>query len=156
MQIAAAQFGFNAFVAAKNIDGVTHEESLVAAPNGNNMNWVLGHVVATRCLLLPGLGEESPWSKEQTEGYRRGTPLGEGKHLPFDEIRRAFDVTQSRLLDGIAKVTEEDLAKPAPFSPGPRQETLGSLLAIFPMHEAYHLGQTGLLRKVCGKEGALR
>lgn len=155
--IAAAQFGFNGFIAAKNTAGITHEESLVAAPNGHNMNWVLGHVVAVRCKFLPGLGQESPWSEEQAAPYRRGIPFEDAtQHLPFEEIARAFAITQERILAGLEPLTEEDLAKPAPFSPGPQQETIGSLLATITIHDAYHLGQTGILRKVCGKEGAIR
>lgn len=156
-RLAAAQFGFNGFIAAKNTAGVTHEESLVAAPNGHNMNWVLGHVVAVRCRFLPGVGQESPWTEEQARPYRRGIPFEDAtEHLPFEEVVRAFDLTQERILAGLAAVTEEELEKPAPFSPGPQAETLGSLLATMTIHDAYHLGQTGILRKVCGKEGALR
>jgi uncharacterized damage-inducible protein DinB len=154
---AAAQFRFNAFIAATNTAGVTHEESLVCAPNGHNMNWVFGHVVSVRCALLPGLGQESPWSLEQARTYRRGMAMEDAtQHLPFEEIVRAFDLTQERILAGLETLTEEDLAKPAPFNPGPQPQTLGSLLSVITLHDAYHLGQTGILRKVCGKEGAIR
>src|SRR6185436_13424376 len=137
---AATQFRFNGFIAAKNTGGVTHEESLVAAPNGHNMNWVLGHVVAVRCRFLPGLNQESPWSEETARPYRRGIPFEDATaHLPFDEIVAAFNTTQERILAGLEPLTDEDLAKPAPFSPGPQPETLGSLLATITLHDAYHL-----------------
>jgi uncharacterized damage-inducible protein DinB len=156
-RIAAALFEFSGFVAATNTAGVTHEESLIPAPNGHNMNWVFGHVVAVRCRFLPGLGRESPWTEEQARPYRRGIPLEEAtQHLPFGEIARAFEITQERILASLATLTEEDLAKPAPFNPGPQPETIGSLLTTIPMHDSYHLGQLGILRKVSGKEGAIR
>jgi hypothetical protein len=46
---------------------------------------------------------------------------------------------------------------PAPFSPtGNPDETVGSLLAAISFHEAYHVGQTGLLRRVVGREGVVK
>jgi len=35
-------------------------------------------------------------------------------------------------------------------------KTVGNQLAFFQFHEAYHAGQVGLLRRLAGKEGALR
>jgi uncharacterized damage-inducible protein DinB len=155
-EVVASQFRSSAYIAAKNTAGITHEESLIAAPNGHNMNWVLGHLVAIRCSFLRALGQESPWTDEQIRPYRRGIPFAEAtEHLPFDEILRAFDVTQERMIAGLQSLTEEDLRKPSPESGG-EPETLASLLPTMAVHDLYHLGQTGILRKICGKEGAIR
>ena len=154
----AVQLRMNEFIARANTAGITHEESLVrAVPRGNNMNWVLGHVVATRCDVLRALRQESPWSDRERSLYRRGMTLAaEPEHLPFDDVVQAFHATQERMLAGIAELSEEELAGPAPFAPGGGPETLGSLLTKIAIHEAYHLGQTGILRRVAGKEGAIR
>jgi hypothetical protein len=46
---------------------------------------------------------------------------------------------------------------PAPFSPSKNpKETLRSLLTTVLFHQAYHSGQTGLLRRIAGKEGAIK
>ena len=59
-------------------------------------------------------------------------------------------------MGALGKATVEQLAGEAPFSPtGNPNETVGSLLASIAFHEAYHLGQTGLSRRLLGKTGAL-
>ena len=86
----------------EGVEGVTGDlddaESLVrAAPRGNNMNWVLGHVVATRCDVLSALGQESPWDDSRTQLYRRGMTFSDSpRHLPFEEVIRGFRATQER------------------------------------------------------------
>lgn len=152
------QFRMNQYIAGRNLDGVTHEESLIrAVETGNHLNWLVGHIVATRCALLPALHQESIWNEEQMSIYRRGSSGAvDAGYLPFDEVVRAFHTTQERILEGIASLSEEELAAPAPFSPGGGPETLGSLLTKSTVHEGYHLGQTGILRRVIGKPGAIR
>lgn len=151
------QLRMTSFIAARNLDGITHEESLVrAVPTGNHINWLVGHVVATRCLLLPALHQQPVWGEDTMALYRRGSSGAvNANYLPFDEVLHAFRETHERLVAGIASVTDEELAAPAPFSPGGGPETLGSLLTKSTMHEGYHLGQTGILRRVIGKEGAI-
>ena len=47
----------------------------------------------------------------------------------------------------LPNVSEETLAAPSPFPiPGDNQ-TLGDLLAFLTMHESYHIGQLGLIKK---------
>jgi uncharacterized damage-inducible protein DinB len=47
-------------------------------------------------------------------------------------------------------MTEEHLAASA------GKETVGDQLAFLQFHEAYHIGQAGLLRRLAGKDGAIR
>lgn len=152
------QFRMNAFIAQRNLDGITHEESLVrAAPTGNHINWLVGHVVATRCMLLPSLHQQPVWGEETLALYRRGSSGAvDANYLPFDDVVRAFGETYERIVEGVASLTDEELAAPAPFSPGGGPETLGSLLTKSTVHEGYHLGQTAILRRVVGKEGAIK
>jgi len=157
-QIEAArfQYGMLARIMQLNTDGVTHEESLVrAVPTGSHINWVLGHVVATRCLLLLGLRQESPWSEETLAIYRRGSSGAvEANYLPFDEIVRAFHVTQERILSGIGTVSDEEMITVSSASPKP--EPAGATLLRLAIHEGYHLGQIGILRRVAGKDGTIK
>jgi hypothetical protein len=152
------QFRMNQYIAGVNLDGITDEESRVRAiPTGNHLNWLVGHIVATRCAVLPSLHQEPVWGEDVVRMYRRGSDgASDANYLPFDEVVRAYHVTQERILAGIASLTEEELAAPAPFSPGGGPETLGSLLTKATVHEGYHLGQTGILRRVVGKPGAIK
>lgn len=58
---------------------------------------------------------------------------------------------------GLASREPETLGNPAPFSPGDnRDETIGTLLMAIAWHQAYHVGHTGLLRRLAGSDGAIR
>ena len=53
------QLGMLHWVVRKNVDGLTHEESLVRPPAGGNpANWILGHIIVTRDRILEHLGEQ--------------------------------------------------------------------------------------------------
>jgi len=76
-----------------NVDGLTHEDSLLQPqPGGNCLNWVVGHLLFVDQRMLRRLGQ---------------TPVMSDLHT-----------------------------------------------LIF--HQAYHAGQTGILRRLAGKEGAIR
>ena len=154
----AIQLRMNQWIATANLEGITQQESLVrAVPSGNHINWLLGHIVATRRAVLPSLRQESVWSEERTRLYRKDQDLRENpNYLPLEEVVRAFHDSNERMLEGTAALTDEELAAPAPFSPGGGSDTLGSLLTRMTIHEGYHLGQIGILRRVVGKPGAIR
>src|SRR5262245_4773296 len=70
--IALAQLGMTQYVARRNVGDVTHAESVrTFAPADNSLNWVLGHLVATRSAFLAGLGAEPVWSKDEARAYER-------------------------------------------------------------------------------------
>lgn len=156
----ATQFAYTHFVIRKNTEGVTQEDSLFRPqPAGNCVNWVLGHILASRNGLLRVLGEETFWTQEQENRYRRGSaPLVDGNEaLPFEEMLRLLDASQETVVAAIKGFDPERLGDPAPISPvGNPDETMGSLFAALAFHEAYHAGQTGVIRRVMGKEGALQ
>ena len=44
---------FSSFATKKNLEGMTHEESLLRPEKGGaSINWILGHIVATRNRVL--------------------------------------------------------------------------------------------------------
>ena len=143
-----------------NVDGITQEESLIQpAPGGNCLNWVVGHLLATYDGVLPLLGQERVMAEGALERYARGTsPLQDpGEALDFTELLAAWDQAAPRIDAGLASLTEEALDRRAPMSPtGNPDETVRSLLAVVAFHQAYHAGQTGVLRRIAGKEGAIR
>jgi uncharacterized damage-inducible protein DinB len=140
-----------------NVGEITHEESLrQPSPAGNSVNWVLGHLVTTRSHLLAGLGAEPVWGESESRGYdRHEKPIPSEKAKPLAEIWRAYDETQQRLRSAVTELTPAQLAAKAPFSPGgDPHETIGSLLGVLAFHDAYHTGQTGVLRRLAGKPPA--
>ena len=140
-------------------DGVTHEESLIhPQPAGNCLNWVVGHLIAVYNNTLPLLEQESVASKEALAPYQRGTsPLDDAQALPLAELLALWDTASARIDAGLATVPAERLDHAAPFSPtGNPNETVRTLLSTVMFHQAYHTGQTALLRRIAGKPGAIR
>ena len=154
--VLAYQFGIGAFVLERNLADVTNEESLQPPqPGGNTMNWIVGHVVRTRNRALQLLGE-APRFKDADFGAYGPDSAGSTALLPLDELRRRFDDLGPILNAALQRTSTEQLRAAAPFSPtGNPNETVGTLLASIAFHEAYHLGQTGLSRRLLGKTGAL-
>jgi len=86
----------------------------------------------------------------------RSTP---GTEQSMDQPVMIFDLpailadlerSQERLMARLERVTGEELAATRGDS------TMGKQLAFFQFHETYHVGQTGLLRRIAGKEGVIR
>jgi hypothetical protein len=155
-QVLAFQFGVGEFVLERNLADVTNEESVrPPKPGGNTVNWIVGHVVCARNQALGLLGEMPPFDDTDFAAYGAGG-LTSGKTLEIDELKRRFSTLGPKLDDALKRSSPKQLSVAAPFSPtGNPHETVGTLLASIAFHEAYHLGQTGLSRRLLGKAGAL-
>src|SRR3954462_1948794 len=143
-----------------NTKDVSHEESLVTPPKGGScLNQVLGHLTRTRNMALGTMGQKSPYPMEEFAMYddRTGVPFSREKALPFDELRRRFQAMQEPLVRAIGGIPAAALGmKPPRPMTGEPNETIGTNLATFVFHECYHVGQTGLLRRVVGKPGVIK
>lgn len=147
-------------VVQMNTDGITHEESLVQPqPDGNCLNFVVGHVVNVYDQALGIVGQEPVLGEEATARYKRGSPplRNPSEALPLDDLLAAWNTQSERLQAGLASLTPEALERPmpGPDNKGELTETLRSLLAIILFHQTYHAGQMGVLRRIIGKPGAI-
>ncbi|MFL6291252.1 MAG: DinB family protein [Thermoanaerobaculia bacterium] len=143
-----------------NVEGVTQEESLLQpAPGGNCLNWVVGHLACIYNNVLPLLGQEPVEDGAALKRYDRGAPpiRDAAEALELRDLLAAFDKATERFDAGLAGLSPEVLDRKAPFSPGNNpNETVRTLLTTVVFHQAYHAGQTGILRRITGKEGAIR
>lgn len=153
-------FGISSRVLERNLEGVSHEESLInPQPGGSCLNWVLGHLTRARNQALALFGQSPMFPNEEFDTYddNGGKPFRPETAIPFDELKRRYQALQEPLLKGVNGLDPEAMDRPAPFSPTSNpKETVGSLLASFAFHEAYHVGQTGILRRVVGREGVIK
>ena len=142
-------------VANRNLDGITEDQAL-AAPfaGGNSINRVLGHLVDARNGMLGLLGRGPVLDAAVAKAYARGT-TPDSQPAALADLQAAFHAAQDQLLAALAEA-DAVLDKPAPYSPldNPK-ETVGSLLAMLLFHEAYHVGQLGVLRRATGAAGAI-
>jgi hypothetical protein len=130
-----------------NAGGISQLESLQPSPGGANLfNWILGHLCFWRNSLLPMAGLTPVWAEDEGAHYR-GHPE-ERRPLDFDpsdafDIGRLtidFHTMQKRLDEWSASASE--LVLPEHF--------INMLL-----HEAYHAGQLGILRRALNKDGVI-
>ncbi len=146
-------------VVKTNLNGLTHEDSLIQPrANGNCLNWVLGHLVCIYDKLLPLLQQRPALGMEALKRYDRGTPplRDSSEALELPELIAAWDLAAGRIDAGLTNLKPEVLDTPVPRSPTNNpNETLRSLLSTTFFHQAYHAGQTGILRRIAGKEGAI-
>lgn len=142
----------------QNLEGLSNEESLVAAEKGgNSANWVVGHLLTAYDNLVQVVGGDRVCDPEQMAPYRRGSgPLDPTKARTLEELLADLDQSHARAVAGLGELTAEALAAPAPSSPrNDPNETIGSLIGLIAFHQAYHVGQTGVLRRMVGREGAI-
>jgi hypothetical protein len=146
----AQQFQFSYEVIQLHTTDLTQEETLLQFPYpANCLNWVLGHVVATRGRTVQLMGGEHIWSKEQAKLYTIGSaPItAENAHtaLRLEQMLADFAIAHERTLAILPTLTETDFAKPV------GQQNLFYWLNRLAFHEAYHAGQFEYLRKLTGK-----
>ena len=143
----------------RNLEGVSHEESLVRPPAGNCLNWVLGHIVLYRGTMLKLIGRRPLLEGERADLYRRGShPDGSEHYLDLATLRGLLSDAHQELIPALAAMTDEELAANVPedFNRPPLAGSIGNALARLSFHESYHAGQIGLLRRIAGKEGAIK
>jgi len=147
-------------VVKMNVDGLTQQDSLIQPqPGGNCLNWNLGHLLCVYDRLLPILGQKPVLGVETLRRYDRGSAQlqNPAEALDLAVLMRAWDEAAQRVEAGLESLTPEVLDQRAPWSPtNDPEETARSLVSAVFFHQAYHAGQTGLLRRMAGKAGALR
>lgn len=136
-----------------NLQGVTHEESLThPAAGGNCINWVVGHVLVHRDMMLALLGRPALLDAATTARYTRGSePLqvdGDGVQ-PLDVLRAGLEESYHQLRAAVSSADEAAFAAPS------GKGTMGDSLIFLLGHEWYHGGQVGLLRRITGHARAL-
>ena len=145
---------------SRNLDNVNEAESLVKPPaGGNSFNWVLGHIVVARGGVLTLVGETPVCPEAQAAPYRRGiSPSESDPLLDLATLRGYLADSQQRLLPALAMMSEEKLARPVPepMNRPPLTGSIGDALIRLQYHEGYHNGQLGLLRRIAGKDGAIK
>lgn len=148
-----ARYRFNNDLLHAVSEGFTPEDWRVRAGESNPAVWILGHVTASRRVLLRGAGqavETAEWEALFAMGRK---PSPDDPYPPADALAADFRELGERIVETLAGLTPEQAASavPQPLPDGSR--TLEGFLHFLYMHECYHLGQIGLLRRMTGKPG---
>ena len=118
----------------------------------NNIKWVMGHMLDTR------LGSMSKFAELPVDGSYRAQ-FGRGAILDLhavypsvEEITARWNEVSPLLSQAIGKIPDDVFASKSPVQSPIADDTMLGMFAFLLSHEAYHLGQLGILRKLAGKE----
>ncbi len=140
-----SQFDFIYRSIRANTGDMSDEEALITPEQGgNSINRIFGHILVSRNDIFSLLSRKPPFDSEKYKPYLRGSK-GEPESwnvIPLSELRQDLDYSQKLLIDAL-KATS-------------LREDVLNRIAHMCFHEAYHAGQIGMMRRVIGKEGAIR
>ncbi len=141
----------NAALFRKALAGVNPEVALVR-PNGqtNHMAFLACHVLDARSYLTTYIGGDG--SHEYGELLGRAPDIDGLEPPPPEGVLRAFDVVTQKLDSRLAELADEDLDAPSPEAFPFGGGTVFGGMTFLAWHEAYHVGQMGLVRRYLGLE----
>jgi len=138
-------FQINHRITLQNIESITHEESMIFGLKGGScINRVLGHMTVTRDKALELLGSEKCCPPDMYEKYKRGSDeITSDTAMQFEEIVSWYNKSQ-KLVEAVTTTFNfHDLE-------------FTKRIQFFAFHEAYHVGQLGIMRRFVGKEGVIK
>ena len=149
-ELLAIHFGRSAKLLLTNLEGITHQQSLWRPSNANSINWLVGHIVASRSGFTHAIGFTPVWDEATRSRYGFGSaPIdhdGDGV-FPLERLIADFTNAQNILDAGVRAQTFEMLSGP---SPSPRFQTRAEYLLYKQFHETHHIGQVLALREQLG------
>ena len=146
-------FGNSVRLLELNGAGLTPELAAKRSANGvSSAAWIVGHLVMTRRRILKMLGGSIPEDPVWEQHYARGGP-GATAHLEWPELVDAFQVSDQVLKTAFLQLADWD--RPTMNPALGTEQPLEQVLAFLYMHECYHLGQIGIIRKLHGLPGAI-
>ncbi len=146
-------FGNNLRLLELNGAGLTPELAAQRPANGvASAAWIVGHLVSTRRRILKLVGGAVPEAPEWEQHYARGGP-GASAHVDWATLVAAFEATDQELKAAFLQVADWD--RPTHNPALGTAQPLEQVLVFLFMHECYHLGQIGIIRKLLGLPGAI-
>jgi len=145
-------FARNVGIIKMQTEGLTDEDCMRPLPHGNCLNWVLGHIAATRDSIIETLGEP-PLMDVYGIRYKRGSdPVTQGNEgtMTLEELLTWLNRSQERIAAALSKMDETSLARE--YTIGDQKTTVGQRAFFLYFHETYHVGQTELFRQLAGKD----
>ena len=98
-------------------------------------------------LSLIGVPRDFPWGNR----FDTGSKVGKAETYPDpEELVAMWEELSELLVDRLGTLTESDLAVPPAARVPTTDATLRGAIGYFSLHEAYHVGQMGYVRKWLG------
>jgi uncharacterized damage-inducible protein DinB len=117
--------------------------------SSNPILWIGGHITHVRLLVLKLMGEihETGWG----DLFARGNSVKRSdEYPPVDEVLRVMAEISGKLHARLRAMSDEELLQTASGPAIPNAKTLADQIAFLALHDSYHIGQMGYLRKALG------
>ena len=133
----------------KAVEGINQGHSLKRMNEKiNHISWITGHIVSCRYMLCGMLGVKASEPFPEFFGNLKG--IDESFSYPnLDELTADMPAITKELTKKLSEMSDEELQKEA-FG-----GKLVDIIQFFIYHEAYHIGQIGILRKALGYEAII-
>jgi len=129
----------------------TEADWAVRSAAGTDPRWLVGHIATYRNRVVGLMGLPTPVAPWEA-GFAKGTkPEDLPADLDMQPVLASFHAADAAIAGAWEALTAEDLGKPFGRTLPNGSDTVGGALAFFVWHEAYHLGQLGMMRRLAGK-----
>ena len=155
LQTLTHQFQFNNGIYARTVAGIPPEQWLIQpSEESNHLLWVVGHAAVTRAAGVRLLGGQwsAPWQNLFTRGQKK---VDNGKYPSVGEVQQAWNEIDERLQSALPTASPELMSQPVEKGKPSIDGTVGGTVGFLCLHESYHLGQMGFIRKWLGHGQAL-
>ena len=125
--ILAKQFALNYLTLDRNLDGISHEHSLVRPTRGGNcINWVVGHILSTRNAGHQLLGIPLAWEDPIADRYKRGSKpmIDAAEAVGLETLVALCRTSQGALNGALLSATEDDFEREVEDKPADRAQRL--------------------------------
>jgi len=143
--------GYNTWLFGNAVANVGADKTGYRVNNDTNQfDRLAGHLTVTRYNMAKMIGIGVPalgWGAfEKAEGP--GAQFATDLECPqFDDITTKFNHVTEALMSKLPEVSDSTLSQASPIPIPGDNPTIGDLLTFLTMHETYHIGQMGLLKK---------
>ncbi|WP_344979186.1 DinB family protein [Compostibacter hankyongensis] len=135
------------------LEGFTDEETNERInADMNHVKYLAGHLLNAQYAFaqIAGITVTRKWD-ELFAGQGKSKARDNFPYPSIDEIKATWDQLYPVVKSALEKMPEEALQKELPASPvaghGILDSTVGDLWAFLNLHQAYHIGQIGILRR---------
>ena len=152
-----AQFKLHNVLFNNVIDQVTDDEAnkSIIEPT-NNFKWLAGHTLSSQSHLarIGGAKVEIPWSEHFASGPGADKSAAKDNVPSLADIKAKWNEIHPQIRNGLENLPDEALAQKIDMKHPITQfdDTLGGLWAFLNHHQAYTIGQMGILRRGFKKE----
>lgn len=136
-------------------EGLSHDDSLLQLPfRANCFNWVLGHVIVHRDIMLDLMNQSPVLNPEETAPYKiESEPMtADSDAVDFERLLELSRRSLEKLKDAILSVSDDLLKE---IHNEERGTTIQDRIEFLIWHETYHLGQLEILRQLAGKDDTI-